>query len=98
MLWVSPDAVSWTGEALSVPQARFGDGTDSIHLGFTQWELNEDNGSVTALEYVKKLVNQNDAVPVLYRSTDGVQFEVINEEITGTPILTRVTIFRPPSE
>jgi hypothetical protein len=98
LLWSSSDGIAWTGEEVFVPQASFGDGSKSTHLGFTQWEVSEDSGVVTAIEFVHKLVQQNAAIPVLYRSVDGVNFEVIDDEIDGNAMLKTVALFRVPSE
>ena len=95
--WYSDDGLAWASEEISVPSAPLSDGSNSIHYGFSRWDTSETNGTVVAIEYMKKYVNQG-AVPQLYRSTNGIAFEPIIDDIAGAPILSLITTFREPAD
>jgi len=72
MRWTSPDGMSWTGQET----------TDTIRY----WDLNPESGVVVAVELTGKTVDEGE-IPPFFRADDGLAFEGINGELTGSPEL-----------
>ena len=91
MRWTSPEGVAWTGEELEV-ERMYDDGeTTRAVESFMEWGVSQETGVVVAIETSNKTVEEG-AVRPFYRSTDGLQFTSMIEELSDLPILTAVGV------